>query len=157
MRLLSSLLLPLLLSLLLGCSKKDDATPAPAASMASYTLSGVTRTCQATAKTSVAPVTPAYDELVLNLVTTPEPASGKEYVVIYFNKAVGEPVSKYQCAGIDYFSKNSTVHARYDGGATSVTQTSSGGFSGTFTGNLVSTIPTSGSSITAGAFTDLHP
>ena len=155
------LLLPALALLLvpLGCAKKDDATPAPAAGMARYTLDGVTRTCQASSATPPNTGFPGLDLLNLTLVTTPEPASGKEYAVLYFTKATGRPVREYQMAAMTYFSPGSKVSTAYYSNATSITQTDAGGYSGTFDSAFVNTTVTPGSSstITKGAFTEVRP
>lgn len=155
------LLLPALALLLgpLGCAKKNEATPAPAAGMARYTLDGVTRSCQASYSTPPTAGSPGLELLNLTLVTSPEPAGGKEGAVLYFTKAVGRPVREYQLAALTYFSPGSLVSTAYYGSATSITQTDAGGYSGTFAASFVSTATTPGptSSLTEGAFTEVRP
>ncbi|MGI4873869.1 MAG: hypothetical protein ACRYFX_22130 [Janthinobacterium lividum] len=143
----------------LGCAKKDDATPAPAAGMARYKLDGVTRTCQASYITPANTGIPGLDLLNLTLVTTPEPVGGKEYAVLYFTKATGRPVREYQMAATTYFSPGSKISTAYYSNATSITQTDTGSYSGTFDGSFVSTATTPGSNsnITEGAFTEVRP
>ena len=141
----------------LGCSKKEDATPTPASNTASYKLGGVVHTCEAAAYTSSSGGTTPTDMLSLTLLTTPEPASGKEYAILYFTKATGQPTSAYQMSSIGYFTKGSSTGVLYSNNVTSVKQTSGGGFSGTFTGTFSSTSGQGGSAITEGVFTDVRP
>lgn len=159
LRLLATPLLAtgLLLSTL-GCSKKDEDAK-PAIGTASYKLNGVTRTCQVKATVSVITnnATP-NDLLLLTLTTTPEPVGGKEVTNLYLSKAVGQPTSAYHPYSFDYSGKSVSSGAYlsnilYNNITTYISQTSGGGFSGTF---KATTNPTTYGPISDGVYTDIR-
>jgi len=160
LRLLTTPLLAtgLLLSTL-GCSKKEEDAK-PTNGTASYKLDGVTRTCQVTATiTNITNNSTPNDLLHLTLTTIPEPAGGKEVVNLYLSKAVGQPTSAYQPYSFDYSGKSVTSGAYlsgilYNNITTSISQTSGGGFSGTF---KATTNPTVYGPISDGVYTDVRP
>ena len=159
LRLLATPLLAtgLLLSTL-GCSKKDE----PAASATgSYELDNTTVSCQA--KASVSTTTSgslSYDYLVVDLVTTPQPTTGDETLHLYFVKINVASNNTYTLSDITLTTKGNAVTQHFSVDAATLTTTSSGGFSGAFSGKL---IPQVGSpslpypAITNGTFTNVHP
>ena len=156
LRLLATPLLSttLLLSTL-GCSKKQETTPTPAAS-GSYILDGKTINCtvRAFVQTSTAGTPPqSYDVLDVELTTTPQPASCPEKLDLYFQKQTGQSPTYYLRTAIILVNAAHPQGVSYGNGATTLSEASGlyyGGFSGVATG------PPS-SELKAGGFNDVRP
>jgi hypothetical protein len=150
---------PLLLSTL-GCSKKDDPV-ASSTGTASYQLDAATITCQA--KTYASTATSGgltYDYLEVDLTTTPQPTTGPELLKLFFFKEGGQPNTAYRLNDLSLLTKGSTYPYYFANQVTTITPTSSGGFSGTFTAKASSPVggsPGPYSTITAGIFTNAQP
>ncbi|RZK32408.1 MAG: hypothetical protein EOO63_01435 [Hymenobacter sp.] len=147
---------PLLAALLLStssCAKKDDPAASPATGTGSYTLDGRAVTSKATAVVNTTRTTTGqtYDVLDVQLVTTPQPASGPETVDLVFQKPTGQPSAAYQLNTISLLNAGRTQSISYANDATTLTTTSGGGFSGTFSATAT------GSAIRSGVFTDVRP
>lgn len=154
---LPSLATPLLAAVLLlgpvGCSKKDDPAATPAAGTGSYTLDGRAVACKATAVVNTTRTTTGqnYDVLDVQLVTTPQPQSGPETVDLLFQKLSGQSNTAYQLTSISLLNGGRAQSIGYANDATTLTTTSGGGFSGTFSATAT------GSAIRSGVFTDVRP
>ena len=69
----------------------------------SYKLNGVERRCEAQGDISFpARMNQVYDQLSINLSTTPEPATGPESVVLTFSKLRSQPATSYQLQTMTY-------------------------------------------------------
>jgi len=159
LRLLATPLLAtgLLLSTL-GCSKKEDAKPT--ANTGSYKLDNTLYTCQAKASvTSYTSGNFSYDRLIIDLVTTPTPATGAETLHLSFIKDNNPLNNSYALFDVVLTTKGTPTPYFFSVDHTSVTPTSSGGFSGTFSANISSLYgtPPPYTGITDGTFTDVHP
>jgi len=160
---LRSLTIPLAATLLLstlGCSKKEDATPATTWGNGNYKLDGISRNC--TVKATLTNFAsngnrPAYDYLQLFLPT--ENATSQEYLLLEFNKLASQPATAYTLVTMAYFPTGTGTGTLYDNDVTTLAATSNGSFSGTFSGKITTT--TSGTTtthtITNGTFTGVHP
>lgn|GEM_PF-2073353 len=163
----TSIYYPLLSGLLLGtlgCStKQDDPVPAPSPTADGYVLDGKVVNCTTKCATSTNPVTD-YDYLYISLYTSPAPSSGtNEVLALVFSKHIGEPTSAYklELVGNMALYQWGRVAMSFTGGKYTLATTSSGGFSGTFTGYVRNLKPdgtfTVEHTITAGSFTDVQP
>lgn len=139
----------LLSTLLLSCSKKDDATPASTTGTCSYQLDG--RTVSGYARVTTANLTTGSSTtnlLYFLLSDTQQHQTNSQEVQLTFQKDSSQPTSAYLLTQITY--NNSTQPAViYANNVTTLKETSTGVFAGTFSGTA-----TSGSKITAGTFAD---
>jgi hypothetical protein len=141
----------------LGCSKQDE----PAASATgSYKLDNTTITCQATATTSTTTSGLSVDYLLIDLVTTPQPATGIETLRLYFLKPNAASNNTYTLSDITLTNKGNLQPDFFSVNAATLTPTSSGGFSGTFSGKFINSngsTPAPYTTITNGTFTNVRP
>lgn len=147
-RLLAKPFVLIALMSLIGCSKKDDLAPT---NTGTYTLSGVTTPCQVTSKLNSG----ITDYLDLRFTPT-DPQHSGESVLVSFVKPVD--ASAYELSMIVYSWNNEfgPFGASYfapDASAT-LTQLSSGAYSGTFSATFSRFAPSK--VITAGAFTNVR-
>lgn len=161
LRLLATPLVSTLLLGTLGCSKKDDPTVSSTGT-GSYKLDGTTITCQSKAYTSSATsggLTLNY--LEIDLTTTPQPTSGAETLKLFFVKQAGQSNNAYLLTDISFFTKGSSSPYYFANDVTTLSSTSGGGFSGTFSAKasspVGSTTPGPYTAITSGVFTDARP
>jgi hypothetical protein len=161
---LNRVYLPLAVTLclgIMGCSKKEE--PAPVANIGSYAF--ITRkassqdtrqvSCQARAVLSS---DSSFDYLDITLTTTPQPASGTEFIKLSFYKHSGQPANAYE------FYESTITNSEFNGHpfinkVATLVSTSDGGFSGTFSGNfstLVGFIYQTDYSLSSGVFTNVH-
>ncbi|RZK25835.1 MAG: hypothetical protein EOO63_15480 [Hymenobacter sp.] len=124
----------------LGCTKKED----PAIGTGGYTLDGRNVTCQATAATETSQKVVEY--LSITLVTSPQPATGPEKLVLTFNRGKGFGSRTYAPMQLFYTSPQATTTNNF---SATLTETSAGVFSGTFF-----VINPFSSAITNGVFTE---
>jgi hypothetical protein len=159
LRLLATPLLAtgLLLSTL-GCSKKEEAAPT---ATSSYKLDNATISCQAKASTSTVLTNGiSTDYLFIDLVTTPEPATGPETLRLYFVKPNVPTSNTYTLYDIGLANDINTIGYSFFVTSGTITSTSNGGYSGTFAGkinNSIRSTPAPYTTITSGTFTDVHP
>jgi len=157
LRLLTLLLLAttLLLSTL-GCSKKEDPDAKVTYGTGSYALDGGSPVnCQVSASTSSRSTAgQQYDYLLVTLQTASQPTTGA-VVRLEFGKPAGQPSTAYTLASLLYFTNSSLSVGRLysNNTAATLTETSKGGFAGTFSGTDFST---PNSTITLGTFTDVR-
>lgn len=80
----------------LGCSKKEESTPAPApiSGTGTYKLNGRMVNCKATAVLRGTGTGQNY--LFVRLTTMPIPASGEEHLELTFTKGPNRPTAEYQ-------------------------------------------------------------
>lgn len=149
----SALLAAALLLNVLACSKKEDPTTDAAAGTGSYTLDGRMVSAQAAAVLTTTRTTTSqnYDLLDIQLVTTPQPQSGAETLDLTFQKPVGQPTTAYQLSAISLLNRGRAQNVAYANDVTTLSTTSGGGFSGTFSATATS------STIRSGVFTDVRP
>jgi hypothetical protein len=150
------LTIPLLATALLvgawGCAKKDDPAPATIVGTGSYKLNGRTVTCYARASV----LNNSTNTLLqIYLTDTPARQSNTQTLSFFFQKPLGQPTSAYQSMGeIGYSATSTSPNDFFTLQAPSPTETSGGGFSGTFSGTNLG--PVQGA-ITDGVFTDARP
>lgn len=142
----------------LGCSKKDDPTTT-SGNTSSYKLDGTTITCQSKAYASSATSGGlTTDYLEIHLTTTPQPTSGAETLKLYYYKQSGQAASAYALIDASLFTKGGTSQYYFTNYITTISATSGGGFSGTFSAKYSSpaggTAPGPYVAITDGVFTD---
>jgi hypothetical protein len=139
----------------LGCSKKEAAAPA---ATGSYKLDGVVKTCAVTALSVPASSSTQVpgDQLLLTLITTPQPANGPKGVVFTFSKPFGQAPTAYHLDEFAYLLGTSGVP--YTNEVTTL-QEASGSYSDTFSGTpaTTSTGTTPARKITDGVFTSVRP
>lgn len=146
------LLASLLLLGTLGCSKKDELTPAPT-NVGSYIIDGRAVSANATA---LAATRNGRQYLSVKLSTTPQPA-GSEVLTLVFTKQPSEPVTAYQVASIDIAGyATSLIH--YDAPVATLTATSGGGVSCALsaTAHFSSSKSIVNSRLSQGVFTDVR-
>lgn len=148
-----------LLLILLGCSKKDaPAVTTPAVGTGSYTVDGVTRACQVTAALHAnygSGQTLTVDYVDVQLVTTPEPASGREILKLTYDRP--NATATYQLRTMYFFTKNSlSLSGEFTSSAATITPNSDGSYSGTFAGQGTGNggAPAPYTALTAGNFTN---
>ena len=91
--------------------------------------------------------------LYINISDTPQLQSNTQTVLLTFQKQPGQPNTAYQLYTIAYSKDGTLQPINYANNVTTLKETSSGVFSGTFSGT--STSPT-GHTISEGVFTDAH-
>jgi len=158
LRLLTKPLVAILLLSALACSKKD----APAASSdatGSYQLDSAPISCQAKASTStVSSGGVSVDYLIIDLLTTPQPATGAETLRLYFAKPKVQSNNTYTLTDITLENRGSTVAHYFTTDAATLTTTSNGVFSGTFSGkNFFAATSGPYTAVTNGKFTNVRP
>lgn len=139
-----------------GCSKKqeDMPAPAPAPNTGSYVRDGVTVTCKANAALySRSTVSQTIDVLNINLTDTSQPPSVGPIVVLLFEKPSSQPSSAYQLVDIGYVSPSLGVS--YNNQVTTIQETGSKVFSGTFSGTALIQSQSAKSIISTGIFTNV--
>ncbi|GAB3586457.1 hypothetical protein [Hymenobacter daeguensis] len=153
-KLLSLLLAGSLLLSTLGCSKKDDPADPPKGTPASYLNDGQPVACTATADKAT---NSGNDFLTVDLTTTPQPAAGPEKLRLLYQKFTSEPASAYLLTQMQLF-RNDAITVLYNPAAYTLTTTSGGGFTGTFSSGTSYPNPgITAHTVTGGVFTDLHP
>jgi hypothetical protein len=148
----------------------DNPAPAPASGTCSYVLDGRTTTGTATAmRNSTYHVLDASGDhpaemLTITCVSTGAPNAAPEKFSLSFIKFTTELDDAFRplpSPGIDvlrYNSANGSDYTNYVLGATlTVKKTSTGSFSGTFSGALPATATSPQSAFKSGVFTDVHP
>lgn len=169
-RLRHSLLLMVALGIGACARHNDNPAPAPASGTCSYVLDGRTTTGTATAlRNSTYHVLDASGDhpaemLTITCVGTVAPNAAPERFSLSFIKFATESDDAFRTLpspGIDvlrYNSANGSDYTNYVLGVNlTVKKTSTGGFSGTFSGALPATTTTSQSTFKSGVFTDVHP
>jgi hypothetical protein len=144
----------LLLSML-GCSKKDDPTRTTPVGTGSYTYDGTLVNCQASA-TTTSKLYKGQHQYYLYVTLQPTPKlSASKSVRAEFVKLEGQPNTAYRLFAVTYFADSSlvvhTLHTNNTAGT--ITETSSGSFTGTFAGTDFSN---PAHTISAGTFTDVQ-
>lgn len=146
-----------------GCSKKETPAAAPVPNTGSYVLDGSTKNCSA--KVYVHPGTPSplgsFDVLELQLITTPAPQPAAETLLFNFVKQTGDPTSSYRLSRIVLMNGTYPQSRWYSSNVNfTLTDTASGGFTGTFSALSPAGVPTASdpsSAITTGMFTNVQP
>ncbi len=153
---------PLVAGLLLstlGCSKRNE--PAAPTATGSYELDNTTISCQAKASTSTALTNGiSIDYLYIDLVTTPQPATGPETLRLYFVKPNVPTSNTYTLYDIGLANNINTIPYTFSVTSGTITSTSNGGYSGTFAGKIVNSsggTPAPYTTITNGTFTNVRP
>jgi hypothetical protein len=128
----------------LGCSKKEKEDPSPAANAGSYQLNSravtggqtTNRQIYATAK-AFSTTDQAYDHLEVQLLTSPQPASGLEALKLYFSKLVGQPATAYRLDDIVLYSNPQLLPqgSPFSNDVFTLLPTDKG-FTGTFSGSM---------------------
>jgi hypothetical protein len=142
----------------LGCAKKDE----PAASATgSYKLDNATISCQAKASTSTVLTNGiSIDYLFIDLVTTPQPATGPETLRLYFVKPNVPTNNTYTLYDIGLANDINTIPYSFSVISGTITSTNSGGYSGTFAGKITNSTggtPAPYTAVTSGIFTNVRP
>lgn len=150
------LLAAFLLLSTLGCAKKeDDATPVPAAGMASYQLDGRTITCKAQLSIDL---NVNGTSLNVHLITTPQPTTGEETLDLYYYKDNTHYNSNYYGTHLIFVTRDTNGSLLPGVGFTAdkmtLTALGNGRYSGTFEVKSIYATPTR--TITAGVFTEVH-
>jgi hypothetical protein len=153
-----------------GCARHDDPTPAPASGTCSYVLDGRTTTGTATAMRNAtyhlldATGDHPAELLTITCVATVVPNATPEKFSVSFIKFTSEsddafrPLPSPSIDVLRYNAANGSDYTNYVLGTNlTVKKTSSGGFSGTFSGAFPATATTPQSSFKSGVFTDVHP
>lgn len=150
-------LVPWLLGLPTGCSKKVDLHAAASIkSMVTYTLDG--RSMSGTAKVRVKPAgaSGSATEDSLYVQTYAQTTMGaEEYIHLVFHKQAGQSAIAYQLGSLSIDVANSSTYAFDSPHTATLTQTSPGRWSGTFSGTRVDKLGRALSSVTNGVFTEI--
>jgi hypothetical protein len=147
------LIVPLLLLSTLGCSKKEDPAT-PVVGMGSYKVRGRLVTGQARAALQALAPGQQTQVLYIYLSDTPTYQPTTQTVLLTFEKPVSQSSAAYQLTDMTY-SPNNTNNldmVRYANDVTTISETSAGVFSGTFSSNSAS--PYTSSTLSEGVFTD---
>jgi len=152
------LLVTVLLLSTLGCSKKDEAA---ASATGSYQLDNALITCQATASSSTSNSGGiSVDYLTIDLITTPQATTGAETLRLFFVKPNVQSNTTYTLTDILLTTKGTTPPYHFSVDAAALTSTSSGSFSGTFSGQILKPGGMASgpyTTITSGTFTNVRP
>jgi hypothetical protein len=142
-----------------GCSQKEDPTPDPGPNTTSYVVDGRAMTVGFAKAYFQGPGNAGTDDrLTISLSTSlTSPGGGTEVVTLIFNKLPGTAESTYQVQllhltqglGRAYYFYTTNV-------AATVKKTSTGGYSGTFSGVSPATTTYASSTLTQGVFTDVQ-
>jgi hypothetical protein len=138
----------------MGCIKE----PVNVTGTGSYKLDNVARRCVAQGDISF-PVNmnQVYDQLSVNLLTTPEPATGPETVALTFSRLrspQGQPVASYQLRTMTYRTAGAT-EVTYPVNTVTL-QEDPNKFAGTFAGPSPTGATPPLLAIADGSFTELH-
>lgn len=137
----------------LGCSKKDDPAT-PAVGTGSYKVSNRLVTGQSRAALQPVAAGQQTQVLYIYLSDTPTFQATTQTVLLTFEKPIGQSSTAYQLTAMTYSPdgiSNATM-VTYANDVTTIRETSTGVFSGTFSGK--STSPYTGSTLSEGVFTD---
>jgi len=152
-RLPNTLFLVLLLSVL-GCTKKDG--PAPSVGTGSYNLDSRMITSQATADTLTASgggTTSVFLNILLT--ETPSKQNDTQYFHIGFVKSAGQPNTAYRLIMLSTDKINQLGTVYNNNVKVTLSETSKGVYSGTFSGNF-SSLNLPSSTVTDGVFTNVR-
>jgi hypothetical protein len=142
-----------------GCSKKEDATPAP--NTGSYQLDSIRLSGQATASLSGGSIgSTRYDFLEVNLLPTSQNAEGIERLKLLFYKVPGSPAATYLLNNLSLYTKGNTAPYNFASSGFTLSVDSDGSFSGAFSGRVQassSMIPGPYTTITNGVFIKVRP
>jgi hypothetical protein len=143
----------------LACSKNSE--PAPTGAIGSYQLDNATVICQATASVTTATSGGiSIDYLTIDLFTNPQPATGPQLLHLYFVKPNVQNNNTYTLSDITFMPTSSSLPYAFSVDGASLTTTSNGGFSGTFSGKIFKPggiAPGPYTTITSGTFTNVRP
>ncbi|GAB3638255.1 hypothetical protein GCM10027422_38450 [Hymenobacter arcticus] len=144
----------LLLVSTLGCSKKNDPAATPAIGTGSYKISGRLVSGQSRAYVQATATGQKTNVLYISLSDTPTLQNNTQTVLLTFEKPVGQPSTAYQLTAMVYAPNNTNSFdaVSFNNQVTTIQETSTGVFSGTFSGNS-STAPATGVTLTEGVFT----
>ena len=144
---------------IVGCSQKEDPTPDPGPNTASYVVDGRAMTAGFAKAYFQGPGNAGTDDrLTIQLSTSiTGPGVNSEIVTLIFNKQPGTAESTYQVQllhltqglGQAYYFYTTNV-------AATVKKTSTGGYSGTFSGVAPATTAYASSALAQGVFTDVQ-
>jgi len=138
----------------LGCSKKQDPSAQSLANIGSYVYNGQVKNCTTKATLDTGN---GANLLGIDLTTTPQPATGSETLRLLFQKSAAQPVSAYTLVQIQQVY-GGAVFALYNADSFTITSTSGGGFSGTFSSiSHYSNPAITPQNFTNGVFTDVRP
>ncbi|ALW85693.1 hypothetical protein AUC43_11705 [Hymenobacter sedentarius] len=137
-----------------GCSKKEEASPAP--NTGSFQLDGTAISCQAKATRSAGSIGGTfYDFLDLDLTPTPA-AGGVGRLRLSLYKVPGSPASTYLLHNLLVYTGCNGSPYNFAGTSFTLTPAGEGSFSGRFAGKVSassSSIPGPYTTITNGVFT----
>ena len=137
-----------------GCSKKEDASPAPNTGV--FQLDDVSISCNAKATSSVGSIGSSfYDFLDLDL-TPIQATKGVNRLRLTLYKEPGSPATTYLLRNLSVYSELNGSPYNFAGTSFTLTATGEGSFSGSFTGKVSassSSIPGPYTTITNGVFT----
>lgn len=139
-----------------GCSKKDDPDPAP--NTASYSADGRSVTAGFVRAFYQGPGNAGTDDRLTIQLTTSNTAPGvnAEVVTLIFNKAPSTPESAYQVQLLHLTQGPSKPYYFYtDKVVATLKKTSTGGYSGTFSGVAPASTAYPSGALTQGVFTDV--
>jgi hypothetical protein len=147
----TSLTTALLLAGTLGCSTKDDPAPTPTVGTGSYKVSRDAIAGQTRGYLQLNVNGTKVDALGFTISDTPTPQNNTRSLILYFEKPTGQPSTAYKLTGINYFPNNTNTLAMLDftTSVATINETSTGVFSGTFSGTTAS-----GLVLSDGIFTD---
>jgi hypothetical protein len=137
-----------------GCSKKQDPSAQSPTNIGSYQYNGNLKSCtaKATFDNSSGP-----SLLVIELTSSPQPATGSEALKLLFEKNKTQSASDYTLVQIQQFLGGVWTFIAYPDSFT-ITSTSGGGFSGTFSSvSRFSNPAITPINFTNGVFTDVRP
>jgi hypothetical protein len=144
---------------IVGCSKKEDPTPDPGPNTASYVVDGRAMKVGVAQAYFQGPGNAGTDDrLTIKLYTSiTGPGVGTETVTLIFNKLPGTAESTYQVQLLHLTQGLGQVYYFYTTNvAATVKKTSSGGYSGAFSGVSPATTAYASSTLTQGVFTDVR-
>jgi hypothetical protein len=146
----------LLLLTIVGCSKKEIATPTVSAG--SYNLDNQTVACKPQVSTSTLTTTAGQtsDVLQVQLSTLPLQTGG-ETLHLLFQKPQGQASTAYQLYAMFLLNSRYPQGVFFDNTTVTLSETSSGVFSGTFSGRVVTsggTVPPPYFTLSEGVFTN---
>lgn len=151
--LITPLLAAALLLSTLGCAKKEDPIATPVVNTGSYKVTGNAIAGQTKGHVQLNVNGTNVDALVFAILNTSPPPNSTGSLLLYFEKPTGQPSTAYRPTGINYFPTNTDPLAMLDFTtyAGTITETSTGVFSGTFSGTTAS-----GISLSEGVFTNVR-
>jgi hypothetical protein len=165
----SSLVVATFLVLCAGCSKKTDpdAPTVPLSSAGSYDLnsrissSGAVANRRITAQVrTITTSDNLNDQMEVRLITTPQPATGEEHILLTFSKGKGQPATAYRYFGGSYYTSAAQYGSLLTNDVATIVPTNDGGFSGTFSAKRSEQAGTPNQTdytLTNGVFTNVRP